>query len=216
MNTKVLVAGSSLLGLAAGGVGGYFLAKKHFDEKYRKQYEDVADAEIKMAREYYKTLYKGDEYSSPEKVAYEKRVPSRPVGVDDSEHEGPPTEVLERVLNGLKKQNGYGMVPEPSSARGADAMGPYQISEDTFSYDEDEGYVQGSLIWFAGDDTVADMQDEVIHRHEELLGRITLDMFDGEQTIYIRNIQHRTDYEINLNEHGYAQFVLDLPITNES
>lgn len=215
MNTKLLVAGGSLLGLAAGGVGGYFLAKKHFEEKYRKHYENVADIEIKMSKEYYKTLYKGDEYSSPMTFAQEKRVPSRPVGVDDSVHEGPPTETLVRVLEGLKRQNGYGLSPEPSSDRGAEAMGPYQISEDTFSYDEDEGFTQGSLIWFAGDDVVADMGDEVVHGHENLLGKITLDMFDGEHVIYIRNVQHRTDYEINLNEHGYAQFVLDLPITNE-
>lgn len=54
-NPKVLAA-AGILGLVAGGVGGYFIAK----EKLRKFYEDLATQEIEEAKSFYSDLYKVD------------------------------------------------------------------------------------------------------------------------------------------------------------
>ena len=47
--TYFVIAGTAVASLAAGGAGGYFLAKKHFDQSF----EELLEAELEATRRHY-------------------------------------------------------------------------------------------------------------------------------------------------------------------
>ena len=56
-NNPAAIAAAALVGVAAGGVGGYFIARK----RLKSYYEDLASMEIAEAKEFYKGLNKVDD-----------------------------------------------------------------------------------------------------------------------------------------------------------
>lgn len=228
MNSKLLVAGGTIAGLAVGGVGGYFLAKKRLEQAFVEALKEAVDEEVAAVEQHFRILNKRGEYASPEEVLA-RRTPAVPEGVDyDTPVEGePPLEVLEQTLEALKygkyfNSTDQGVItntplpnimgqPEREMLRPRARPGdPYKIQEEAF-FEGEEQYDQVSLVFYAGDPepTLAGAEDDVPYEPVFAIGReLKLDDFDGESVIYFRNPHTKTDYEVNLSEHSYSEFVV--------
>jgi hypothetical protein len=228
MDNRIYVAIGTGAGLAAGAVGGYFFAKKRMQRDFDEALKAAVDEEASAIAEHYRILNKKDEYDSPEKILA-RRVPHTPAGLDDSIHEGPPVEDVEKLLDGLKKWNygdpsqnhilgqpqdkapmGQPRDPRPpiSLAPFRDPKAPYQIPEDAYLQGDDE-YDQSDLAWYSGDGVLAGGDDDEPYDIEETLGiELKLEMFGDETVIYFRNPKLRTDFEVHLKEMTYSEMVL--------
>lgn len=224
MNNKILVAGGTLAGLAVGAVGGYILAKTRYERAFVEALKDAVDEEVAAVEQHFKVLNKRDEYSSPEEVLA-RRTPKIPEGLEDTPApplDEPSVEELESTLEKLKywRDNDSIIANTPSPQ----VMGqpeqavlrprlrpndPYQILEEAF-FQGEEGYEQVSLVWYAGDPepTLAGADDDVAYEPHYAIGKeLKLDDFDGQAVIYFRNPRISTDFEVNLSELSYSEFV---------
>lgn len=220
MNTKLIFATGSLVGLAIGTAAGYFAAKNRLEA----QYAQFASEEIETARAYMKMLYKADENSTPEKVL-ERRVAKTPSGVDNSVHEGPPTEVLERVLDKLRygkpgvpvsepvKKNVFSEEPLDDEVEETEDGGDKVIeiiSVAEFNLGE-KNYAQATLTYFGGDDTLCDEDDMPIDDVDAIVGNGNLDRFGYKsrdaRIVYIRNNRLQIDYTVCKSDGTYAEEV---------
>lgn len=224
MNNRVVMLGSTLLGTAVGAVAGYLVAKHRLEAKYAQ----FASNEIEAARDYMKVLYKKDEDSTPEK-ALARRRPQRPEGVDNSIHEGPPTEVLEKVLDKLRYGKPGVPVNEPKPRNDANVFdGEITDEDDTdeviedgdeaieiISYTEynagEKEYEQVTLTYFAEDDTLCDEDDMPIEDVNAVVGSSSLEKFGyrsrDPRVVYVRNNVLRIDYTVCKSDGSYAEEV---------
>lgn len=223
MNSKLAVIGGSVLGLAVGTVAGYFIAR----ERWVKHFEELLETEIENTKNYYDLLYKKGDYATPASVL-QRRVPAKPQGVSDEEVVEPPTELLERVVSGLK--NGKGPKPkhkgvqtvnifdnkteddgdhaEEDAARGPET--PYILDVDEFMNTE-VGYQQVTLTYFAEDHVLADENEMPMEDIEASVGNSNLDRFGyrskDPNVVYIRNERLELDFEVCLSKGSYAKEV---------
>lgn len=217
---KLVAIGGTLFGLAAGSAAGYFFARKRLEVEYA----ELAQKEIQDAKVYLSMLYKGD---GPGQVL-QRRTATKPVGVDDSVHEGPPDEVLRRVAEGLTKQLRYAkpgvVVEEPKVKKNVFDGATEPDEEDSESDDEairiisvveysegEPGYTQVSLTYFAGDDVLCDEGDIPVEDVEATVGQSNLERFGYKsrdpKVVYIRNDTLEIDYEVVKHEGSFAEFV---------
>lgn len=228
MNSKLLVAGGTIAGLAVGGVGGYFIAKKRLEQAFAEALKEAVDEEVAAVEQHFRILNKRGEYASPEEVLA-RRTPAVPEGVDyDTPVEGEPSlKILEQTLDGLKygkyfNSTDQGVItntplpnimgqPEQEMLKPRARPGdPYPIQEEAFFQGEEE-YDQVSLIFYAGDPepTLAGADDDVAYEPFFAVGKnLELTDFNEEGMAYFRNPHTKTDYEINLSEHSYSEFVV--------
>jgi hypothetical protein len=222
MNNRVIMLGSTLLGTAVGAVAGYLVAKHRLEAKYAQ----FASDEIEAARDYMKVLYKKDEDSTPEK-ALARRRPQRPEGVDDTVHEGPPTEVLEKVLDKLRYGKVGVPVSEPKARNDVNVFDGDTTDEDDvdetsldgfieiISYTEynagEKEYEQVTLTYFAEDDTLCDEDDMPIEDVNAVVGNSSLEKFGyrsrDPRIVYVRNNRLRIDYTVCKSDGSYAEEV---------
>ena len=88
---------------------------------------------------------------------------------------------------------------------------PHVIDLSTFA--EHDGRPKVSLIYYEGDDILADSDDQPIQNALKLLGQ-TLTYLDEKDTIYVRNPDMGVDYEVVLNEKSYAEAVAGIRTRN--
>lgn len=113
MDTRILVAGGTLAGLAVGAAGGYYLAKKRYEQAFVEALKQAVDEEVAHVEEHYRILTKRGEYSDPETVLA-RRVPGAATkDLDDSVvKEEQSVEELEQILDKMKyKPWGEGDTP---------------------------------------------------------------------------------------------------------
>lgn len=96
---------------------------------------------------------------------------------------------------------------------------PYQITSEQFSYDA--GYDKETLIYYAGDDTFARTNDDIIDDPDSLLGPLSSDFMaaledDYGDAIYIRNDRLGCDYEVARRKGSYKMIVLGEEEDNEN
>jgi len=220
MDNRLLVAAGTLGGLAVGAVGGYYFAKRRLEGAFVEAVEE----EVAATEHHFRMLNKIGEYSSPEEMLQRRNAPE-PVDYNTPVEGEPSTEDIEKTLNALRKwdtgenaaiikKNGYGEVlgqPSPSDIRSPRLRpgDPYPISEDAFLQNDDD-YEQVSLTWYGGDPepTLAGSDDDVEWEPNYALGReLTLEDFGSETILYFRNPRSKHDFEVNLSEHSYSEFV---------
>lgn len=220
MNRRFLILTSAAIGFTAGTILGNFYAKKRLEAKYAQQ----AEEEIDEARTYFKTLYKVDELSTPE-GALKQRIPGNTLTdvdrADTTAHEGPPIEVLEKVMKGLKygnntlTRNVFDGMSDPGTDHteedeARDPMFPYIISMEEFLQNEAE-YIQVTYTFYAGDDVLADEEEMPVDEVEKLVGNHNLDKFGHRskdpRVVYIRNDKLDMDFEILKHDGTYAREV---------
>lgn len=212
--------------LAAGGVGGYFLAQRQL----KSQFEDLANEEIQAAKEFYSKLNKADEFSTPEAAAEKlgaKVVKAEPVDAkaiaenakealdalksyssepEDSEEE----EVIQNVFVDGKPVEAWNY-EEEMTAR--DPERPYVISYEEFFANEPENE-QMSVTYFEPDDTLVDESNREIRDIDGLIGDDNLSRFGhgsrDNNILYVRNEKKGIDFEVLKNMGSYAADVLGI------
>jgi hypothetical protein len=92
---------------------------------------------------------------------------------------------------------------------------PFKISESEY-FENEPGYTLDTLTYYEVDDTLCDEHNSQIDRVEETVGERHLHMFhkdaqgNGKTSIYIRNDEHQTLYEVILVNQSYAAVVLGM------
>ena len=207
---------SAIGGAAIGGTVVYLWNKKR-TEKY------IAD-EVQKAREYYQKVdsdsdgEKEDEYGLPkvtrsqvetmiEDLGYAPKAPST-TNVFDMEPS------IEEVGPELTGPNGHpiqvdgpaGDLPEDYEFRPDE---PYIISQEQM-FNECEEYEKPTLSYYAGDDTLIDEREDIIHDRDRYIGDRHLSMFgilsDDENVVYVRNHKISSDFEIIREPGKFSDF----------
>ena len=87
---------------------------------------------------------------------------------------------------------------------------PYVISVEEFMSDEG-GYDKGTLVYYDGDDVLADERGQVVRNIRECVGEEFLTKFgdrsDDKYVVYVRNERLGMDFEVALDENSYVQAV---------
>lgn len=193
-------------GFLAGVAVGYFLA----ENRLRKEYADLADAEIELMREHFgKTREPKEEFNHPEqdihearlrestvvtvdkasdlvdKTEYETTVYNRYFQEDEKVEEGEKEEVDEEVKESPKS------TPIPKDMlddfklsdydkRARKAKKPYVIHTEEYS-NEEAGYSQSTIMYFPNDDILLDENDDILEEVEMYVGMHNLTRF-GERS----------------------------------
>ena len=223
----VLVA-TSVVSLAAGVNIGLFVANR----RLRTKYEKLAAAEIAEAKEHYARLNKTEKYATPEAAAaailLEKGL------VTDTAPIEIPVEVIDtiRTYSGgrdprpeLTEENIFDRPPvEPKSlvemseerfVSPVNPNGPYVITEDEFN-DNEVGYTQVSITYYAGDDILTDDKDAPVEDPESIVGD-ALSRFGegvseaGQNMVFVRNTKIELDFEVTRSFGKYGIEVAGLP-----
>lgn len=213
---KLHILGGALVGLVVGSAGTYLLTKKKLEIKYA----ELARDEIAETRAYLNERHKD---------ILTRRIAQIPKDVDDRVHEGPATDTLERVLEGLrygpktvpvgppKKMNVFDELPthdEMEYLEGqepADTTKPFIIAEETWSGSMPI-FEHVTYTYYSEDDTLADESDNIVDGIDNLVGEDNLLKFgllSGDpDTVFIRNKKLRMDFEIVRTEGSYKAMVL--------
>lgn len=218
---------ASVLSAASGTVGGYLVATKRLEKKYAV----IAEQEIHEARVYYRQQNKAGEFSDPavlaekyededpnvmseedEELMGELRAALLEVGykADDQAVPVTPEEKLDveisitkNVFDSEEDPNEFVLDDElDKKAKGE----PYILEEDEY-LENDSGYSQTALTYYAGDDILADERDHVIDNVKRAIGEDNLRFGYGSRSdtmVYIRNDKLNAEYEIALSTGKYS------------
>lgn len=215
--------------LAAGtvaAVAAYKVAQKRVEARY----EEIVEREVAETRAFYQQLQK----PSIEQVAQDAGVVLAP---DATAQVAEAVEAIERyqgkvpydkpevsrVIAGepeVQTSNVF-VDGEPMTAdfdydseipqRSEDA--PYIITYEEFNQGE-KNYIQNSLTWYEGDDTLTDDKDQPIPDVDNVVGEHNMHRFGhgsrDPRIVYVRNDAMEVDFEVAQNKTGYASAVLGL------
>lgn len=213
--THGVVAVTSLL--IGGGVS-FLITKKVLETRY----EEIIKDEIESAKDYYKRVYKKDEYSSVIAAADALDVETSPDEVNqyDTTTNEQPSDLkitVEKIKASIEEnRNVFSNVKEieeldPQEIEDRDPDIPYIITEHEFR-DNDPDHDQISLTYFEEDDVLADDQDGVIEDSDNIVGDDNLTRFGtgaGDHNIlFVRNERLSSDFEIAKSNGSYAREVL--------
>lgn len=215
MNKTTLAALSAAGGMIVGGAITYVVVNK----KLVKRYEDWANGEIDSVKARYAQLNSDGKMSflemaenpSPEiqdAVAAGKALMERLGYAEPEEDEDDPHESA-RTLSIFDRED----AAEPDDEELGDSDyevvegEPFLITEEAYFENEDD-YELDTLTYYELDDTLTDDHNERIDRVQETVGARHLHMFKkngtAKSSIYVRNDEHNSLYEIILVEESYA------------
>ena len=183
----------NIVSFAAGVIIGSAVTWKLLKTKYDAEYEQKYQEEVKEAKEFYKKAESEKTVSQNEGVTVSKITKDKP---DIMEYAA---KIKELGYTGEIKED-----DEKNVGKEEDSMKdePYVISEE--EYDEN-GYDTETLTYFA-DGVLTDWFNDVVDDPEELIGSDTLARFDelaDGDTVFVRNDNHATDYEIQRDYRNY-------------
>lgn len=238
-NVQVVLVGTS--SLASGLAVGYAVATRRMETKYSQ----IAEQEIAEAKAYYATLnekpsmdelaekYK-DEIAEEVTPAEEDEAaqqglakirnyqsPAMQEEVQDEEEKEVVREEIRR-----SRRNIFDHRPqvrdfdwdEELKRREDNTVDPFVITKDEYMANE-TNYVQTSLTWFNGDDTLADEKDMPVQDVEGQIGLEALTQFgygsEDANIVYVRNPRTGHDMEVVYSEREYAQDVGGLRHSSE-
>ena len=190
--TIIFAIGGFIAGAAAGAGVTYFVVKKRFQkeaEEYREMYirkiRSIDSAAVEDI-ENYEPEMSDDMSDEQKKEFYMNKLKDLGYGVFDEEEYD---EMREEVNPVVDEDDRY--IDENDSDNEAPTEEPIGIEE--LSYNEyirtdDTNLSRLSLTYYAGDNTVADSEDEIVPNWRELIGDEWLDKLDKE---------HPTAYYVN-------------------
>lgn len=190
--TIIFAIGGFIAGAAAGAGVTYFVVKKKFQkeaEEYREMYirkiRSIDSAAVEDI-ENYEPEMSDDMSDEQKKEFYMNKLKDLGYGVFDEEEYD---EMREEVNPVVDEDDRY--IDENDSDNEAPTEEPIGIEE--LSYNEyirtdDTNLSRLSLTYYAGDNTVADSEDEIVPNWRELIGDEWLDKLDKE---------HPTAYYVN-------------------
>lgn len=203
------IAISVVAGFAAGAVAGYFFAKNQLE----KHYTDLANEEIREAKEYYETEVdrktpSAEANDGRERIFYhtlQEYQGANPVQTPQTEAQ----QVLKNIFRTPPPE------PDPDFAAERAARTPdrpYIISAPEY-LGNDTNYSQESLVWYMGDQMLIDDQDDPLDDPEGAVGLGNLQFgrwSDDANVVYVRNDHLLLDFEIIRHEGKYSEIVLGL------
>jgi uncharacterized protein YneF (UPF0154 family) len=219
--TLLTVGGASVLSLAVGSIGGYFIAYKRLE----REFQDRSDREISAARRQMKLLHTMNGYKTPQDAVEALGLKA----TNDEElqvftgavkslltYQGHPTEdivpeqisrnVFEGVEDMTTEEDAF--LEEVASR---DITQPYVISADEYAENE-FGFEQETVTYYAGDKVLCDSRDRSIDDAPRTVGDQNLRKFghlSGDpRVVYIRNHKFNLELEVVLDEGKYSVTVL--------
>lgn len=189
-----------------GGVGGYFWYKK------RKRIKQEANKQLQFVFDQYAGVV-ADLYTPG------KEIPKARVVVMDEEVTNYDTPVVipadhpvfAKDTNNVEKEK---KVKTETPKRERNSREPVLISKEEF-FENDEGYTQKTLTYYAGDNILADDEDTPIYNHEWVVGPLRFGEESGDENVfYVRNDKRREEYEVVSTPELYSVVVLGLDIEN--
>lgn len=191
---------------AAGAGIGFFVGKKFYQEKYRRE----ADEDIASMKEF--TTQRINEMKQnimdiPD--AEEVEISTTEDIEDISEEELKTNESIVMKYDTISKEGKPKKeetveeeTPDPRTS-----MSIYVISEEEFM--EDGDFDKVSLEYFCGDGVLVDDRDIPVEDPDKILGEGTLDDFVviDDVDMYVRNENISIDYEITKSEGSYRDFI---------
>lgn len=233
-NPKIAMGLVMAINVAGAGFVGWKLAKRHFTKKYEAELE----REMESARKFYGRLNKvddnGDELT-PEKLAERHRREEKAEQAAEAlkEYQAGPMQydklskteqatvaaavgaATDTPITSNIFLDGRALNPEEfdltEEIKNRDPESPYVVSKDEFMENEPD-YVQHSIVYYAGDDTLVDERDQPIEEIEATVGTENLSRFghgSGDKNIvYIRNDRVEADFEVAYSGGNYSEEVL--------
>lgn len=228
---SAVVAGS--VGVVVGGVLTYVTVNK----RLRDRYEEQAAKEIAEVKRSYSllrkeeggdlTILKAAQNPSPEiqravehgkhlieQLGYSEASTEKPIEEDKSELDET-QQTLSIFDQGIDPKTLEEDEPEEHDAYVVIDGEPFKITVEEY-FENEPGYMLDTLTYYELDDTLTDEKNAQIDRVEETIGLRHLHMFpkqrDAERktSIYIRNDEHETLYEVILVEDSYARLILGM------
>lgn len=214
------------LGVSFGALAGAFAGATVAAKKLKAEYEAISEQEIADAKEFYKRLYKADEFATPESAA-EALLGDAQAGVDASHV---------RIKEAADAMIMYGNV-EPAegtheigkniftdvdvdeafdpAAQERDPAFPYIITYEEFR-EGAEDYNQVTLTYYEVDGVLTDDRDDVVENEDDMVGEENLTKFGvGSQDhsiVYVRNERLELDMCIEKSRNSYATHVAGLSL----
>jgi hypothetical protein len=219
----MVIGVSSVLSLAAGAAAGYFLTKK----KLEKQYDELVKREIAEAKKFYSALHKKGDFATPAAAVDKLLGVTAPAPLMDEAvealhnyqgvnkyHPGVVTKpsVQEVIANVFQKIDAEEEVDFEKEKRNRTEEAPYIVSKEEFLENEPE-YTQDTLTFYAGDDVLADQQDQVVENVNMTVGLDCLRFgyrSGDKNVVYVRNDSLERDFEILRSEGKYGEEVAGL------
>ena len=214
----------AVLAFSAGSITGSLLTLRYSEKKYKQHFE----AELERTLEFYRKLYKKDQYADPKDVLIRQATEEdegfvEAVAALRTYRDGVP--ILEEgeevtVREPIKSENiSDGWIKTDDHEAGWDydeeiarrsPGAPYIIHHDEF-FEGEKDYLQSSLVYYEGDDVLSDERDKHIDDVEGTIGSDNLRFGHGSRDnniVYIRNDRLEMDFEVMRSFGKYSQEVL--------
>jgi hypothetical protein len=200
MNNLVKNAIIFSAGAAIGAVTAVFVVKK--------KYEAIAEQEIESMREYKCKKKRPEESVNDTEEDPEPRTAEKKATIKREQKE---YQKMVREYKDAEEESAATQYNEyeqlSASANRPNYPDPYVISLEQFS-EENDHYDKINLYYYAGDDTLCDVDEEIVDDLLRTVGEDSLDSFDEHNTVYVRNERLQIDYEIILCGGKYNEIVL--------
>lgn len=213
MNKYILIVGTAVASAAAGGAGGYFLAKKRVTDTLNRLYNDQMEEEISRMRKHLAVIPK--EKINPEAFVQET------YGTSFATE----TESLARIADGLAQSLGYtekldedvehadedeewiivaareqALLEDVQAPNVPEFDAPYVISRDVFAENEYDN-TQVSWTFFNKDNALVDEDGDEVDAVEDFVGNDNLGCFGtggsmDKNVVFVRNNRLQMDFEI--------------------
>ena len=212
MNWKIAVGVVAIVSGAAGSVAGYFFAKTQLEKKYAEE----LNREIEVTKEFYRKLYKADDYETPEKAVSVlapaaaqalRNYRSAFQEVDEGK------EFAETVVKNIFEDDGSTDEIPIQEKRNRTEEAPYILEKDEYMA-SDLNYTQSTVTYYAGDGVLTDSREDIIEDVDMTVGEDNLKRFghgSGDaKVVYVRNDRLEIDFEILKSEGKYSKEVAGL------
>jgi hypothetical protein len=217
----IIIAGTAVVSAAAGGVGGYFFAKKRVTDSLNAEYNQRMEEEIERTRNHYMAMSKKGDYADPGELV-------KKLHRETAEHFSTEDSTLQRVAEGLAQSLGYtgpeededweiqaareqALLEDSEELTVPEFDAPYLISRDEFVENE-KGYAQESWVWFVMDNTLMNESKEPVDDVASFIGDNALNrMGQGgskdPNAVYVRNNSLEMDFMILRHRGTYEEEV---------
>lgn len=199
-----------LAGIGVGSAGSYFLLKNYYDEQLEEEVSEFMNYKREEKKKPKKARKSATEVS--EACEDEEFKPVENPDVDDEDREG----YAKIVKANYSKPSPTEMVKEKKKKKRDDnAEKIFLLSPKAFAASENDT----PTVYLYGDGVVVDENDEVIDNGYALLGGadvIREAENTGDTTVYIRNLNNSTDYEVVMCSENYGEIETDEPSPEDS
>lgn len=198
-----------LAGLGVGSAGTYFLLKNYYDEQLEEEVSEFMN-------------YKREEKETPKKAS--KRVTEVSEDCEDEEFqpvENPDVEDEDResyakiVQANYSKPSPAEIAKEKKKKNHDDSAKIFLLSPKAFAASENDK----PTVYLYGDGVVVDERENIVDNGYALLGGADVIREAenvGDTTVYIRNLNNSTDYEVVMCSEDYGTIETDDPSPEDS